>query len=87
MILRLSRVTSIDATGAHVLADTVGRLEARGVTALLSGALPQHQHVLRQVGVYDRLAHERHMFDRTPEAIEHARLHVARVTHAPGATG
>ena len=34
-------------------------------------------------GVYDRLAHERHVFPSTPSAIEHARLHVARTLHDP----
>jgi MFS superfamily sulfate permease-like transporter len=83
VILRMSRVTTIDATGAHVLADTIGRLEGRGVTVLLSGVQAAHERVLRHLGVYDRLAHERHLFDTTPHAIEHARVHAARTSHAP----
>ena len=83
VILRMSRVTSIDATGAHVLADIIDRLERRGISVLLSGVRPDHERVLVRLGVYDRLAHERHLFDRTPEAIAHARLHAARVAHAP----
>ena len=35
-------------------------------------------------GVYDELAHERHVFDTTPEAIAHARVHAARVAHVAG---
>ena len=85
VILRMSRVTTVDATGAHVLADTISRLEGRGVTVLLSGIRPEHERVLRQLGVPDRLADERHLFDTTPQAIEHARLHAHRVTHPPGA--
>jgi len=83
VILRMSRVTTVDATGAHVLADTVSRLEGRGVTVLLSGVRPEHERVLRHLGVHGRLAHERHLFDTTPEAIEHARLHAQRILHAP----
>lgn len=83
VVLRMSRVTTVDATGAHVLADTIGRLERRGVTVLLSGVRPQHHQVLAQLGVHDRLAHERHLFPTTPEAIAHARDHVARGEHAP----
>jgi len=83
VILRMSRITSIDATGAHVLADTISRLEGRGVTVLLSGVQPQHERVLRQLGVYERLAHERHLFSSTPAAIIHARLHTARLAHTP----
>ena len=82
VVLRMSHVTTIDATGAHVLADVIGRLERRGVTVLLSGVQPQHRKVLQRLGVHDRLAHERHLFARTPDAIAHARLHAARVAHA-----
>jgi MFS superfamily sulfate permease-like transporter len=89
VILRMSRVTTIDATGAHVLADTIARLEGRGITVLLSGVQATHARVLRQLGVHDRLAHERHLFDSTPHAIAHARMHAARIAHAPadGTTG
>ncbi len=83
VILRMSRVTAIDATGAHVLADTISRLERRQITVLLSGIHPQHERVLRELGVYGHLAHERHLFATTPEAIEHARAHASRVEHSP----
>jgi SulP family sulfate permease len=83
VVLRLSRVTTIDATGAHVLADTISRLERRHISVLLSGVQPAHEKVLRQLGVYDGLAHERHLFATTPEAIAHARLHAGRVDHTP----
>jgi SulP family sulfate permease len=83
VILRMSRVTAIDATGAHVLADTIRRLEHRQVTVLLSGVRPHHEQVLRELGVHDGLAHERHLFATTPEAIAHARVHVARLAHGP----
>jgi MFS superfamily sulfate permease-like transporter len=77
VILRMSHVTTLDATGAHVLADTISRLEGRGVTVLLSGVRREHAHVLRELGVHGRLAHEGHVFDHTPDAIAHARRHAA----------
>ncbi len=83
VVLRMARVTTIDATGAHVLADTITRLEGRGITVLLSGVRRQHEQVLRELGVHDRLADERHIFDDTPAAIAHARMHAARIVHAP----
>lgn len=86
VILRMSRVSTIDATGAHVLADTISRLEGRGVTVLLSGVQPHHEQVLRELGVYAGLAHERHLFDATPAAIAHARMHAARLAHTPSQT-
>lgn len=83
VILRMSRVTAIDATGAHVLADIIRRLEDRQVSVLLSGVRPHHEQVLRELGVYGRLAHERHLFATTPDAIAHARIHASRVAHSP----
>jgi MFS superfamily sulfate permease-like transporter len=83
VVLRMSRVTAIDATGASVLADTISRLERRHITVLLSGVRPHHERVLRELRVYDRLAHERHLFATSPEAIAHARVHAARVAHNP----
>lgn len=83
VILRMARVTTLDATGASVLADTIKRLEDRGVTVLLSGIRPEHVQALRHLGAYEHLAHERHAFATTPEAIEHARVHAARTPHAP----
>ncbi|WP_296604897.1 SulP family inorganic anion transporter [Nocardioides sp.] len=82
VVLRMSRVSTIDATGASVLADTVARLEGRGISVLLSGLQPRHERVLRELGVHDRLAHDAHSFATTPEAIAHARMHVARAQHA-----
>lgn len=82
VILRMSRVTAIDATGAHVLADMIHRLEHRKISVLLSGVQPQHEQVLRELGVHGRLAHERHLFATTPDAIAHARLHVSRAAHS-----
>jgi sulfate permease, SulP family len=83
VVLRMSRVTTLDATGAQLLADTIRRLEARDVTVLLSGVKATHQPVLAHLGVHDQLAHENHLFDTTPEAIAHARLHAARIVHQP----
>ncbi len=83
VILRMSRIATMDATGASVLADTIKRLEGRGITVLLSGIRPEHTTVLTRLGVYDQLANERHVFPSTPEAIDHARLHATRHGHPP----
>nr|WP_155884672.1 SulP family inorganic anion transporter [Actinomadura flavalba] len=69
VILRMSRVTALDATGAQVLGDVVARLEGRGITVLLSGVAPEHDRVLRALGVTDRDI----VFAGTPAAIAHAR--------------
>lgn len=80
IILRLSRIHTLDATGARVLGDTIKSLEARGITVLLSGIQDAHDNVFQVLGVYDHLAHEKHIFTHTPEAIAHARAHVHK-TH------
>lgn len=77
VILRLSRIKSLDATGARLLADTVKSLEDRGVTVLLSGVKGEHDPIFARCGVYAELAHEQHIFATTPEAISHAQEHVA----------
>ncbi|MBB3040481.1 SulP family inorganic anion transporter [Nocardioides soli] len=74
VVLRMSRVTTVDATGARVLAETIAGLERRGIRVLVSGVQPQHERVLRELRVHDQLAHEQHLFATTPEAIAHARL-------------
>ena len=76
VILRMSRMASLDTTGAAVLRDTVRALEHRGITVLMSGVRPEHLSMLAGVGVDLGRARER-LFTSTPAAIEHARRHVA----------
>lgn len=80
VILRMSRVHSLDATGARVLGDTITGLERRDVTVLLSGTKSEHLRLLNELGALDTLAHENHAFATTPQAITHARSHLARRT-------
>ncbi len=81
VILRLSHVTTLDATGAAVLSDTIRSLEARGITVLVSGLPPQFTTRLEATGILQHLADQHHLFDHTPDAIAHARRHVARDGH------
>ncbi|MEY2552554.1 MAG: sulfate permease, SulP family [Ilumatobacteraceae bacterium] len=78
VILRLSRIQVLDATGAQALGEIVAELESRGITVLLKGMRPQHRRVLEAVGTLDHLAHEHHLFDTLDDAVTHARLHLAR---------
>ncbi|MEU5914032.1 SulP family inorganic anion transporter [Micromonospora sp. NPDC047527] len=73
VILRMSRVTTMDATGAHVLGDAIGRLRGRGIVVLLSGITPAHDQVLATLGVADDLRREGLVFPDTPAAIRYAR--------------
>ncbi|GIJ51439.1 sulfate permease [Virgisporangium aliadipatigenens] len=73
VILRMSRVSTIDSTGAHVLGDAITRLQRRGITVLLSGIAPDHEQILTTLGVGDQLRRNGQVFPDTPTAIAHAR--------------
>ncbi|MFF5212509.1 SulP family inorganic anion transporter [Streptosporangium sp. NPDC000396] len=73
VILRMSRVTTIDATGAQVLGDAITRLEQRGITVLLSGIKQDHFQVLAALGVAEHLRRGGLTFSDTPAAIARAR--------------
>lgn len=78
VILRMSRLELVDATGARVLGEIAQALERRGVTVLIKGVQPRHESLFRSVGVLDALRHQNHLFTDLPAAIAHARSHVRR---------
>lgn len=78
VILRLSQLQLIDATGAHTLTELVTALERRAITVLIKGIKPEHLRLLERLGVVDSLRHPNHLFDDLPPAVEHARYHVSR---------
>jgi SulP family sulfate permease len=78
VILRMSRLTTIDATGALMLDDAIARLERRGIAVLLSGIRPGHRKVLGALTSAPRLAESDLVFADTPEAIARARELAAR---------
>ncbi len=83
VILRMSRVSAMDATGARILGDTISRLEHRGITVIVSGIAPGHDDMLSTLGVASRLRREGLIFAETPDAITHAkRLVTNRSVHS-----
>lgn len=78
VVLRLSHVRVLDATGAHALSELVSELERQGVTVLVKGIRPGHLHLLTRLGVLDELSHLNHSFEELEPAVAHAREHVAR---------
>lgn len=73
VILRMSRVSAIDATGARVLGDVITKLERRGIVVLLSRIPADHDEVLANLGIADHLRRNGMIFEATPQAIEFAR--------------
>ncbi|MES9554906.1 MULTISPECIES: SulP family inorganic anion transporter [unclassified Streptomyces] len=85
VILRLSRVSTMDATGALVLKDAVEKLNRRGIAVLISGLRPGQRQALESVGALDVLRREGREYATTPEAIAGARGHLHRAGVLPGA--
>lgn len=77
VIIRMSQLGMLDATGAHTLAQIATELEARGITVIIKGVQPEHMTLLTNVGVIDSLRHENHLLDSLDDAVGHARSHVA----------
>ncbi|WP_035776892.1 SulP family inorganic anion transporter [Arthrobacter sp. H5] len=78
VIIRMSQLQSLDATGARVIADLVNTLERRGITVLVKGVQDRHLRLITKVGVLQSLRHQKHLFTALDAAVEHARSHVVR---------
>ncbi|HEY9372113.1 SulP family inorganic anion transporter [Streptomyces sp.] len=83
VILRMSRVTTMDATGALVLKDAVEKLNRRGIAVMTSGIRPGQRQTLDSVGALDLLRYEGREYATTPEAIAGARAHLQGVGLLP----
>ncbi|MGO3146635.1 MAG: SulP family inorganic anion transporter [Leucobacter sp.] len=77
VVLRLSQLQLVDATGARALSELVTALEGRGITVLVKGIRPEHLRVLERLGAIHSLRHPNHLFDDLELAITHARRHVS----------
>ncbi|AZP16061.1 SulP family inorganic anion transporter [Streptomyces aquilus] len=76
VVLRMSRVSTMDATGALLLKDAVERLHRRGILVLASGVRAGQRQVLDSTGALALLRHEGREYATTPEAIRAARDHL-----------
>jgi sulfate permease, SulP family len=76
VVLRLSRLRVVDATGAHALTELVAALEQQGIIVLIKGIQPRHLALFTNVGVLDELRHDAHLFNTLDPALAHAREHV-----------
>lgn len=81
VIIRMSQLGMLDATGAHTLAELAEDLESRGITVILKGVQPEHMSLLANMGIVEALRHENHLMDSLDEAIAHARTHVLPVVY------
>ncbi|HEY0258437.1 MAG TPA: SulP family inorganic anion transporter [Lacisediminihabitans sp.] len=82
VIIRMSQLQVLDATGARVITEMIHQLERRGVTVLIKGIQSQHLRLATRVGIISSLRHRKHLFTELPAAVEHARDHVRRTAAA-----
>lgn len=78
VVLRLSNLALLDATGARALAEIVAQLDDRGIAVVLKVTDPAHLRLLHTVGALDRLDRDGHVVDDLATALTHAHLHAAR---------
>ncbi|BDZ39727.1 SulP family inorganic anion transporter [Microbacterium suwonense] len=78
VVIRMSQLQILDATGAQVITDMIHSLERRGITVLVKGIQPRHLQLAERVGVMASLRHQNHLFTDLDAATAHARSHVAR---------
>lgn len=83
VIIRMSQLGMLDATGAHTLVRITEELEKRGITVIIKGVRPEHLTLLSNVGLFETLRHENHLMDSLEEAIAHARSHVRALPAGP----
>jgi SulP family sulfate permease len=76
VVLRLSSMAMLDATGARALGEIVDELADRHITVLLKGASPEHTRLLQAVGTLAPLLRQGHVFQDLPSALAHAAEHV-----------
>ncbi|MEV0077681.1 SulP family inorganic anion transporter [Nocardia neocaledoniensis] len=80
VILRMSRVTALDTTGALVLADAVDKLEHRHITVLMSGLRDDHRARLATMGALPSGGDDA-VFPDTGSAITYARKFLPHRAH------
>ncbi len=83
VILRMSRVSTMDTTGALALKDAVRTLHRRGIVVLASRIRSEHRQVLKAVGTLDLLRHEGHAYTTAHEALAGARACLERAGVRP----
>lgn len=77
VILRLSRLSGLDSSGANALVEVIETFEHRGVTVLVKGLRDEHRRVASAYGVLRALSSEEHIFDSIEAAVAHARTHLS----------
>jgi SulP family sulfate permease len=81
VILRLSSIAVLDATGARALGEIIRQLADRNIAVFLKGANPRITRILTSAGTLGPVLARGHVFSTLPDAIAHASKHLARDAH------
>ena len=73
LILRMSQITTMDATGASLLGEAITHLERRGIAVLISQITDEHHELFATLGVAQNLRGRGRVFADTTSAIAYAR--------------
>ena len=84
VILRMSQIGLLDASGARALREIVDALEDEGMAVLLKGIQARHRPALVSVGLLERLEQQHRIFTTMPEAVAHARSLIGGPPATPG---
>lgn len=80
VILSMSHVGILDASGAKQLAEVLAELNEQGVTTMIKGLRPEHIQAAERVGVIDSLTSPTYLFDSIEEATSAARQLISETT-------
>lgn len=83
VVLRLSSIRLLDATGANAFAELIKELQNHDVSVVIKGVQDQHWRLFRNVGGFKSLASQGLLFDELEPAIAKAR-EIAREREALG---
>lgn len=76
VILRMSGVGLLDASGAQALYRVVADLNAQHIVVIFKGLQPEHELLLEAHNAIGRTGEHRHSYASMADAIEHARTHL-----------
>lgn len=76
VVLRLSHLRLVDATGARALSELVQSIERAGATVIVKGVRAEHSGLLDRLEVTGAARHPDHVHTDLDAAVAHARSHV-----------
>ncbi|MEO6204392.1 MAG: SulP family inorganic anion transporter [Mycobacteriales bacterium] len=87
VLLRMTSMAMLDASGARALGQIVDQLNDRDITVLMQGTSLEHLRLLTAVGALTPVLAQGHVFRDLAPALAHAAKHVTRAGHGDALYG